>query len=265
MEENSLIPKKNNFLESSAFLEVGMFETFFVVIILAIFFGVMNYFNILPISALWPNQFSFLPHRPVSTKNNIGLTTYPKISPTPNLHYSANVFQYDSEKAKTLLTEYIKDNIKPEFLPAKIEVKQGLSIDNRQEDIKYQFGAYLVRNQETISINFHYKENANAPNDFTIFIKPSVVEQKTLNSTLANSLLSSYFVNPYSPIESCEKKGTTSYCEIFKIESDGKKGYGVLFGDDISASTPKLTPIVFNCFIPKESKDYDKQSSCISP
>ena len=210
---------------------------------------VLNYFNSLPLSQLFPNQLSFLPHRQQDNK------PIPQPTQIP-INYSSNAFQYDSEKTKTILSKYIKDTLKPELIPQTLEVKQGLSIDNRIEDIKYQFGAYVARNQESISVNFHYKENTNTPNDFIIFIQPSKVEQTTLNSTLANSLVSSYFINPYSPIVNCNTKGTTSYCEIFKIENDGKRGFGALIEQDKS--------IVFTCFIPKDSKDYDNQRSCIS-
>jgi hypothetical protein len=250
------------------FLEIGIFEIAFVAVILGIFFGVMNYFNILPISQLWPKQLGFLPRRDVPTgtsphreQNNKPI---PKPTQTPT-NYSSNVFQYDSEKANTIISKYIKDTLKPEFIPQTLDAKQGLSIDNRDEDIKNQFGSYFVNNQATFSINFHYTENTNYLNDFLIFIQPSKVEQKTLNSTLATSLTSFYFTNPYTPIANCNTKGTTSYCEEFKTETDGKRGFGVVLADDQSTVPPKRTAIVFTCFIPKESKDYNKQSSCISP
>jgi len=59
-----------------AFLEVGLFEISFVLIIIILFFGILNYFNILSLSKLYPNTFGFLPHqttlsttyKPASTK-----------------------------------------------------------------------------------------------------------------------------------------------------------------------------------------------------
>lgn len=220
----------------------------------------LNYFNILSLSLLFPNQLGWLPHKTQQ------VPPLDKSQPTslPNSNYSSNIFQYDTEKAKTILNSYVKDNIKPEFLPEKLDTKQGLSIDNRAEDIKYQFGSYLINNNETISINFHYKEGTNIPNDFMIFIQPAKVDKTTVTADLANSLTFSYFINPF-PIESCNTKGATSYCEIFKIEADGKRGFGAIIAQDQSKSPSALTSIVFTCFIPKESKDYTTQKSCISP
>jgi nitrate reductase NapE component len=53
--------EKKSWLKVFAFLEVGVFEIFFVAIVLAIFFGILNYFNILSLSTLYPKQLGFLP------------------------------------------------------------------------------------------------------------------------------------------------------------------------------------------------------------
>lgn len=224
---------------------------FIIGVLLLFLLLVLNYFNILSLSRLFPSQLGWLPH---------------KAQPTPvqNQDYTPNVFQYDTGKARTILAQYIRDTINPEFVPQTLDIKEGLSIDNRVEDNKRQFGSYFTTSQATFSINFHYKENTNTPNDFSIFIQPSQSEEITLTLDLANSLVASYFINPSSPITNCDKKGTTSYCESFKIGDDGNRGFGALIGQDASKSPPKLTSIVFTCFIPKESKDYDSMKSCIS-
>lgn len=228
-----------------------------IVILLIPILLALNYSNIFSLSQLFPNQLGWLPHKtqPVPT---------PLPASTQEQNFSSNSFQYDTEKAKTILTQYIKDSIKPEFLPDNLEIKQGLSIDNRTEELNHQFGSYFTDNQTTFSINFHYKENTNTPNDFIIFIQPTNVDEATVTQAIANSLTSTYFHNPYSPIDNCETKGTTSYCENFKAEFNGKRGFGVLIGQDLSKSPPTLTSIIFTCFVPKESKDYNTQKSCIS-
>jgi hypothetical protein len=104
---------------------------FAVQILILIFFlifltGILNYFNILPLSSLFPNYLGILPHKEQNNK--------PISQPTQTpVNYSPNIFQYDSKKAKAILTSYIKDNIKPEFLSQTLDIKQGLSIDNRLE------------------------------------------------------------------------------------------------------------------------------------
>ncbi|MDP2586020.1 MAG: hypothetical protein Q8P29_04025, partial [Candidatus Levybacteria bacterium] len=148
----------------------------------------------------------------------------------------------------------------PEFLPAKIEVKQGLSIDGRTEDVKYEFGSMFNSIDSSISANFHYKEYSNISNDFETFIQPTNVTETIATVSLANSLLTSYFISPHN-ISDCQTKETMSYCENFQILSEGKRGYGIA----IVNGTSKSMSIVFNCFVPKESKDYETQKSCIKP
>ncbi|MCL4419785.1 hypothetical protein M1146_06870 [Patescibacteria group bacterium] len=60
------ILKKQNRKKRLAFLEVGLFEISFVLIIIIVLFGILNYFNILSLSTLYPNQLAFLPHIPYS-------------------------------------------------------------------------------------------------------------------------------------------------------------------------------------------------------
>lgn len=238
--------------------KAGVFGLLFVIgAAIILLFLVLNYFNILKLSEIFPNYFGFLPHKEQVNQ------TIPQPTQTRD-NYSPNIFQYDTGKAKIVLTEYIKDNIRPELIPENLEIKQGLSIDKRVEDLKYQFGSYFTTDQATISVSFHYKENTDTPNDFSIFIQPTNLEKTTLTPDLANSLVASYFNTPYSSITNCDKKGTTFYCEEFRNETDGKKGYGVVFSDETSVSPPKFTPIVFTCFVPKDSKDYATLKSCIS-
>lgn len=228
-----------------------------VVILLIPILLALNYFNIFPLSQLFPNQLGFLPQRSQPTPS-------PLPDSTPTQDYTASTFQYDTGKAHGIITQYLKDTIKPEFLPENLEIKQGLSIDNRTEDIKYQFGSYYTKGQATISANFLYKENTNIPNGYLIFIEPANVEGTIVTQAIVNSLTSTYFNDPFSPIENCVIEDTISYCENFKIETDGKRGYGVVFGEDISVSPPKFTPFVFTCYFPKESRIYDSSQSCIS-
>lgn len=49
--------------KSLALLKVGMIEIFFFGIVIILFFGLLNYFNILPLSKIFPNQLGFLPQR----------------------------------------------------------------------------------------------------------------------------------------------------------------------------------------------------------
>lgn len=53
---------KKSWLKVFAFLEVGIFEIIFVGVVLILLFGILNYFNILSLSELYP-QLGFLPKK----------------------------------------------------------------------------------------------------------------------------------------------------------------------------------------------------------
>jgi hypothetical protein len=217
----------------------GLLKVFFAIIAFLLFLGILNYFNLLS--------------KQTQKKNMPSLTQ--KLTATAN----PEAFTYNAEKAKTILTQFIKDTIKPELLPTDIEVKQGLTIDGRTEDVKSEFGSIFTAGNSTISANFHYKEDTNVPNDYTIFIESENIAQTTVTASLANSLLTYYFKNP-NTTSSCQTKRNGYYCENFQTVTEGKNGYGILTGNDQG----KINRIIFTCLIPKESKDYISFNSCLA-
>ena len=243
MDGQTPVPPKKGFL----------LEIVFVAVILVILFGILNYFNILKLSEIFPNYLGFLPHIKQNNK------------PGPNPTQIPANFQYDMEYSKTILIKYVKEIIKPEFLPENLDIKQGLTFNNSvDEKLKNLFGSYIKNDNETISVTFNYIENTFLPSDFKILIHPIKTEQTTLNVALANSLISSYFINPI-PIEKCDSIKTTSYCKTIKTESEGKREFGVIIGLDSSKSPPVPVSTIFTCFIPKENILYDRINSCVSP
>lgn len=198
-------------------------------------------------------------HSQKSPQQNNGSAVNTSITNPPS-----ETFQYDTKKAETLVTDYLKQNVKPEFLPETIEVKQGLSTNGTLGQEKGLFGAFFEIKEATIAANFHFKENTATPNNFSIFIQPKNISQTTATKSLATSLLSTYFLNPYE-ISDCKVTASSSYCESFKTTAEGKKGYGIAFINSAGLNGPaKLMPIIFNCFVPKESKFFDWAKSCIA-
>jgi len=55
-----------NLLKVIPFLQAGIFEVLFVGVVLVLLFGILNYFNILSLSTLYPKQLGFLPQNQVS-------------------------------------------------------------------------------------------------------------------------------------------------------------------------------------------------------
>lgn len=240
--EESAVPQKKRF-SGLAFLEIGLFEVVFVVVVLLLLFGTLNYFNILSVSSVFPNQFGWLPRQQTKVVINP--------SPTPS-NFTSSEFQYDTKKAETLLTEYIKSTIKPDLLPQKIEVKRNT--DEKLDKIPYKFTSSFLSKNVAVSANFYYKINTSIPNAFVIFIKPENVNQATITASLTNSFLPSSFIRPYT-VSSCKTEDYISYCENFQSLTDGKRGYGAF------KTSASLTLI--NCFIPKES-EYFSLESCIN-
>jgi len=72
-----------NKLKSLALLKVGFFEVFFVLLVLVLFFGVLNFFNILSLSKIYPNQLGWLPHQqPTAQNQTSGTVTNKQFSTT---------------------------------------------------------------------------------------------------------------------------------------------------------------------------------------
>ncbi|MCL5019037.1 MAG: hypothetical protein M1426_00965 [Patescibacteria group bacterium] len=97
------ILKKQDRKKRLAFLEVGLFEISFVLIIIIVLFGTLNYFNILSLSALYPNQLGFLPHQPFNVQktpltNNL-LADNPKFK---------NYLKLDNQATDAQMSNYIE-------------------------------------------------------------------------------------------------------------------------------------------------------------
>ena len=266
MEENLPTPPKNK-LHALAFLEIGLFEIGFVAVILLLLFGVLNYFNILSVSEVFPKQLGWLPRKEVS--NGTSQTKLAsqgealrgsgeKTAPSP-ANFTPTTFQYDTEKAKTLLTQYIKDTIKPSLLPANIEIKQA-TINSKIENSSLFFASFNIQNASTAAV-FRYDKTVNSTNSLSLSLNLKNLSQFTDTTTLANFLLSTYFSTPLILSDpNCRMVSESVFCENFQTTSDGKKGYGMT----IIGTPPKSINNIFTCLIPKESADYASAKSCIS-
>ena len=254
-------PPKKGFLKALVLLEVGLFEFLFVGIVLVLFFGILNYFNILRISSVFPNQLGWLPHKPYQQSTSIVLPSPQPIKPqAPS--YSPNVFQYDTQKATTILTKYIKDTIKPEFLPSKIEVKQNLISSGKQDGTDYEFGSNWKLKDIVFNATLHYLSQTNYLRDEEFYINPAGIASFTVNNTNSEALARTYLNNiPDSINFDCGVyQQTTSFCEHLETKDTGKNGFGVVSGKDESN---KNTLFIFSCFIPKNDSYYPKRTSCL--
>jgi hypothetical protein len=133
MEENSSAPKTNK-LTKLAFWEVGLFEIFFAGIVLILLFGILNYFNILSVSDVFPKQLGWLPKQlswlPKQQNNSTTVAINPFCKHFP---YSPGVISCQ-EAVKTATTdtkgEVKKISIGPIFIGSSIQ--KILKIQNQK-------------------------------------------------------------------------------------------------------------------------------------
>ena len=245
--------------------KVGLYEILIVGIVQIFFFGTLNYFNILSISNVFPNQLGWLPRqsvqKPIENTSTNNSTNYTPIStPAPTL---TDAFQYDARKAEELLTQYIKDNLKQEHLPAKIKVQQKLISSGELKGTDYEFGAnWQINDNAFFQSNFHYELNTNNPRDIGFSIQLKNISDTIVDSALAQGLTSIYLKDlPNSFNFDCglSNDSALSFCENFYSLPIGKKGFGVVIGKN----QPTNIVLVFSCFIPKESVYYAKRTSCL--
>lgn len=84
-------------------LEVGLLEAVFVIVVLFLLLGILNFFNIIPISSKIP-FLSFLPHQ--QTQKPISTTK------------TTTQFLYDVNTANKALTTFVSTSLNPSYLPS---------------------------------------------------------------------------------------------------------------------------------------------------
>ncbi len=126
------ILKSQNRKRRLVFLEVGLFEISFVLIFIVVIFGTLNYFNILSLSALYPNQLGFLPHQATSSNLNKPNATVPMSTKNPQqfledyAKYAKNLDKptYNSDLKQTVIsaifTGFNQNNLEAETSEGKM-------------------------------------------------------------------------------------------------------------------------------------------------
>lgn len=244
--DGSLAPQPQKDNRGLAFLEVGVFEIFFVVIILAIFFGVMNYFNILPISQIWPKQLGFLPHRESLKQNNTAIKQSNNITIAPSL----------VDTAKQTLLSFLPTILSQPIIPSP-DVKL-----TQDKGIKETFSTSWDTKEGTVSAIIVLAPNGQGT--VQSYISLSKFSNLPPSIALAKSTTSQLFSTQPKGKWACKPVFTTmTYCENFWEEADGtRRGLGMegLFtqGPNLIRGQPEVM-IIF-CQHSKNSKLYSWKS-----
>lgn len=56
-------PEQSPTTSTKGVLQIGLFEIFFVIVAIVLFFGILNFFNIISLSTIYPKQLGWLPHK----------------------------------------------------------------------------------------------------------------------------------------------------------------------------------------------------------
>jgi len=222
----------------------GLFlEVIFVAVFLAILFGVLNYFNILKLSKLFPNQLGFLPRReiPTGTSQQDNNTTIPStVSP--------------SDQAKQALASLLLTIITPSFVPkspSDITVFQGKTArEESRASWEARDGNQSARfisstdGKQIIQLYILFDYNSNA----------------SVSADLTKETVSQFFsLVPKEPFSCKLLSSKANYCESFWEEPNGtKRGIGMHEYKPFSSRTNKTT--VFFCQFKKDSKSYSWKS-----
>lgn len=228
-----------------------------IILIMLIFF-LLNFFNILPLSSFFPNQLGWLLDQKPNSKISYN-TKIPTIkteiidTPTPLVKFS-----YDALKAQSVLEKYIRDNIKEEFLPSKIEVKQGFLASGETTGTPYQFGTNWEMNNISFHAAMHYIKNSNELRDTEFFINQKEYNDTSLDTSTSATLVKAYLKNmPESLNFDCGTFSSVKFCEHFVTEAVRKNGFGIVSVID------KINTFIFSCSFPKNDSYYNKRTSCL--
>lgn len=226
------IPRQKKW-EALAVAGISLFEIVFVLSLLFLIFGILNYFNILQLSTIFP-KLSFLPHfsQPVQET-----TLAPQVNfPTRDAH-------------SVQLIDYIKQTLRPAYLPFNIS----------QPSFMIQHRANLYAADWTIkntTASFSLITNA-ATNDIVELkfvlgpLPPAIIA-----TSAAEQLTAKYFQQALLGTFTCKSVKSFSYCEKFAIQPNQKTSYGII------KTTDDKTISLFGCQIPISSVSAQR-TSCI--
>lgn len=254
-------------LHALAFLEVGIFELFFVSIVLALLFGILNYFNILPVSSVFPKYFSFLPRREVSSGTSRQKFTIPKTTPipTPNpTSVSKTLSSSEKEIATKISQDLINKFIKPEYQSTITLEEKSLIIDNKPQPFPY-YSASWQKASVSASLVLQYDFITRNTTNVDINLDTPTIKD-TVTASSAGNIAEKYVVLPLDTQFTCDNPtslGVVQCSSMVVIRQDKSK-----IGFSLTAS-PKEAPLgaknsIFICQTFPSSNRYS-WSSCLHP
>lgn len=224
-----------------------VFETIFVAVFLIILIGILNYFNILKLSEIFPNYLGWLPHKSEQSKQ--------LASPTGG---SSNAIISPTDQDKQALTSFIPTVIASSYAPkssSDIVLVQGKTA---KDDF---LAAWSIKDGKA-TVRFVSSKDGQIA---SIYVFLNYILNKPVSADLAKETVPQFFLPIPKEKFSCKPLSNDSnYCESFWEEDDGtKKGVGIQQIGASTSETDAVSTTVFFCQFTKESSSYS-QKSCSS-
>ena len=217
-----------------------LFEIVFVVVFLAILFGILNYLNILRLSELFPNYLGFLPRKEVPTGTS-QQSLPPALSP--------------SNQAKQTLINFLPTILNPSFLP---QSSSDITLTEDKKDKEKLNASWNNKGGGTLWAVF--PKTANSQKITSIDAYFETIQTASPSVQLAKSEVNKIFSSNPKGAWGCSRDPLNQrklYCENFWEDKDVKKGLGFL----IINTSPLRGRLVFSfCEHTKESNLYSWKS-----
>lgn len=234
---NQQQPKKNytkNFLK---IFTVGIFEILLVIIILGVFFGILNYFNIINLPKIYAP-----------------LNALPKIQPTPIPSPQPTPFVYNKNAAGVLISQYATQILGPQY-EFTINKSNPDSVEQQNNVFTY---TWSLDNKTTARGKIFNKINANDYDYLQLSVDSASTSAFPQDATSSAQQILSSFFKPYTgtaPL-SCIKSNGNQICEQFSTTPIGDIGQGILWNKN-------NTYLLFACQIYPNSVYHQVKKSCL--
>lgn len=235
-------------LKNVAFLKKGIFEIIFIATALFLLFGILNYFNILPISDTFPKYLAFLPKQSTQQKNTSpSPQTFPSPLPTVSLE----------KNAREAITKFFSDNLTASVIPQSFAIKLS-----QPEAENNSFTATWQTDAGTASVLFNLSPSNPQEISYLYLEIPFLTKSKvSFSPAFAQSQAPKFFsTNPQGSWK-CKLFESITFCENFWERNTTKTGMGI--NGSIVRSNNQIVNTASLCQFHKDSGLFSRKS-CIA-
>lgn len=257
-EPNNQTPSPDHF-SKIAFWKVGIIEVLVGVFILLLIFGVLNYFNILPLSNLFPKHLSFLPRQ---TPKDIAINITKQVSPSPG-SVSKTLSSPEKENAAKISQDLVNKLIKPAYQDTLSLEEKNLVIDGETQPFPY-YSANWQKNSVSARLTLQYDFINRNPLTLNISLEVPTITQIVSESS-AGSIIGKYVSLPSNSKFTCDEPNPLGVvqCSTMTTQSDKSKIGFSLRANPKEASAGAKNAVILCQVFPSSSRY--SWTSCLQP